>query len=437
MKKTPCPKHATKIAALAYNPEEGAQNHYFCGRGLYIDVRPTGRKIWRLKYRVGGKATIHTIGEFPELSLKDAEDRRTEVLKLAREGKKKRLIDKAEAEKNIREQTQIFKNIVAEWRLSETYPRSRSSQKSTARHLKRFILPAIENMPVSMVTDDHIETILKECKRSYPEISDETKRCLIDLKKVFNYAISKKLITENPCRRFFGKNPLTKKVSSGRNQPGIIEPKEFGEMLRKIDDYGRQRREDFSELTVLFIRALAYVACRTCELWAATWKDLSVSRKELTIYLSKTKKHVTFALSDQAITIFQKIRSSFGDSAEGAIFNPLAWKTPRPVIWSWRIFNKLGYKGIHTPHGFRRSFKTMGEKYLEFRIPAVEEQLTHELHAGERVRGAYDGQSYLEERKIMMQVWADFIDSLEAGKKPDMAVLRNRYKEQSAPDFEM
>ena len=71
---------------------------------------------------------------------------------------------------------------------------------------------------------------------------------------------------------------------------------------------------------------------------------------------------------------------------------------------------RLGYKDKHTAHGFRATARTILAEVLNYPIEVIEMQLAHAVKdANGR---AYNRTTYLEQRREMMQAWADYLDAL-------------------------
>ena len=193
-----------------------------------------------------------------------------------------------------------------------------------------------------------------------------------------------------------------------KHYPAILDPEEFGAMLRDIDDYNGlfETRSALKLIAMLFVRA--------GEIRYAKWDEFDLEKKTWIFTPRKTKRKIgtslVVPLPDQAIEILTALsehrRSEFVFPAIHTSVQPMSENTMNQAL------KRLGIAGdIHTIHGFRASARTMIVEQLNFREQLVEMQLGH------RVRDmhgrAYNRTTLLKERTEMMQKWADYLDSLK------------------------
>lgn len=129
-------------------------------RGLYIEIRPTGAKLWRYRYRIDGKENVFAIGEYPELSLADARIEHDKARALVKQGKhpaRERSLARAE---QILSDQQTFKSVSLEWLATKRHA-SESYQAQVLRAFTKNLFPYIGKMPIRDVTSAQ----LLECMR--------------------------------------------------------------------------------------------------------------------------------------------------------------------------------------------------------------------------------------------------------------------------------
>ena len=137
---------------------------------------------------------------------------------------------------------------------------------------------------------------------------------------------------------------------------------------------------------------------------------------------SRTPTHLV-PLPRQALEILQDIQPLTGPT--GPIFRSMAKRSEATRYMSDNTINSalrtLGYdtKEQITGHGFRATARTMIREYLGWDRDVIERHLAHV--SDEELGGSYDRTTFLEQRREMVQLWADFLDDLANGKGPIVA----------------
>lgn len=127
----------------------------------------------------------------------------------------------------------------------------------------------------------------------------------------------------------------------------------------------------------------------------------------------KRQSHIV-PLSAQAIAILKELHTLTG---RGKYLFPCNGKRDRPMSEAAIAvaLHKRGFKGIQTAHGFRATARTILDEVLQQRVEHVEHQLAHSVR--DPLGRAYNRTSHLDERRKMMQLWADYMDGLKQGAK--------------------
>ncbi len=119
-------------------------------------------------------------------------------------------------------------------------------------------------------------------------------------------------------------------------------------------------------------------------------------------------------LSQQAITILNEVKQLTGNSK--FIFpNGRTFSKPLSENGITAALTAMGFNGKHSGHGWRATFRTIGDEVLQFRPDFIEHQLAHAVR--DPNGRAYNRTAHLAERRKMMQTWADYLDGLRAGAK--------------------
>lgn len=372
------------------------------GGGLYLFVTPAGGKCWRLKYRFAGVEKLLAIGQYPQVSLKDARERRDEAKKLLANG-----VDPSENKKAAKEATRdragnSFEVIAREWFETKTGDMVPGHRKRIIDRLEKDIFPWVGGKPVSAITPPEILSVVN---RIVGRTAVETaRRALGDVSRVFRYAVITGRCPSDPTRDLRGALPTQKEEE---HFAAITDPKEFGDLLRAIDRY-------HGGLVVKSAMQLApLLVVRPGELRNMEWAAVNMEAAEWRFFVTKTKVLHIVPLARQAVEILRELRPL---TAEGRFVFP----NPRTPDGSRSIsenavlaaLHNLGYaKGEVSGHGFRASFRTIGAEQLKFRIDFMEHQLAHAVR--DPLGRAYNRAEFLPERREMMQIWADYLDELK------------------------
>ncbi|MEO5326877.1 MAG: integrase arm-type DNA-binding domain-containing protein [Magnetococcus sp. THC-1_WYH] len=370
--------------------------------GLYLEVAPSGGKLWRLKFRFGGKEKRLAFGVYPEVSLKQARERRDDARRLLAEGidpgehrKITRAMDKSRTE-------DTFEAVAREWfsKYSPTWAETHSSK--IIRRLEMDVFPWLGGRPVKEISALELLTVLRRIEDR--GALDTAHRAKQNCGQVFRYAVATGRAEHDPSSALRGALPPAK----GGHFPSIVDPQAVGELLRAIDGYSG------SYVTKCALRLAPLVFVRPGELRHAEWLEFNLDGATWTIPGEKMKageKHIV-PLSIQAVAILREIQPLTGS---GKYVFPGERTADRPMSENTVLaaLRRMGYPvGAMTGHGFRSMASTILNEQGWHR-DAIERQLAH----GERdaVRAAYNHAEHMPERKKMMQAWADYLDQL-AGK---------------------
>ncbi len=386
------------------------ENDYWLSdeKGLRLLVHSNGSKYWRLKYRFAGKQKTLALGVYPEVSLKAARATTLETRALISQGVDPALERKKNKQKAVLEAGGIFEVIAKEWW-------EHQSGTWTADHAHRVWLRLKDNtfsdLGLRLITEvkpqDVISVIRKIEKRGALDVAQ---RVLQDVRRVCRYAVQTGRLEVNPV------GEVTAEVLKGRIQshrPSL--PREqLPEFLKLLDRYHEQGRL----LTKLAIQLLIYTFVRPGELRGAKWEEFDFEERVWRVPGERMKMgtdHIV-PLSNQAMDVLNQIQPITGQydlvfPSERRRNECMSDNTMRRAIF------KLGYDGTNpgkskaVPHGFRATASSILNE-TGFNPDAIERQLSHMERNG--VRAAYTHHArYLDERKKMMQWWADYLDELK------------------------
>lgn len=370
------------------------------GQGLYLLVNPRGSKLWRIKYRVEGKEKTLSLGAYPDLSLAKARQRRTEARALLADG-----IDPGAQKKADRQAQKVtgvtFEALAREW-FAYNSPRWAESTARKARlYLENDLIPNIGARPVKAITrPELVELVRKVEARGTLNAAGKIRQWL---HQIYRFGLASGVVDSNPATDL---DVVAAPAKAARHHPHVTFA-ELPELLGKIDT------ASIHTLTRCAIRLLVLTAVRPGELRAAPWSefDLEAATWAIAQERMKARRPHVVPLPRQALAILRQLQEISGGYA---LLFPGQQNPARPM--SDNTINKalrlMGYEGRQTGHGFRHLLSTElnGRGYNR---DWIERQLAH--GDSDEIRATYNHAAYLEQRRDMMQAWADSIDALCAG----------------------
>lgn len=378
-------------------------------RGLYLHVMPSGSRLWRFQYRFQGRRKLLAFGRYPEVSLSEARQRRDEARRLLAQG-----IDpgvKRKAEKQARQET--FGAVALEWfgRMSGSWAESHA--KKTESRLFRWLLPYLKDTHIRQVT----APMILQCARRAEEAGRlETAHRVIQLAgQVIRYAMATGLAESDPTPSLRG--ALTK--SPERHYPAPVDPEALAEVLRAIWSY------EGSPVVKAALQILALTFQRPGEVRHMRWDQVELEAKQWRFKATKTRQDHLVPLSTQALSILEELRPLTESSPW--VFQSLT-RRGRPIsnMAMNRALQTMGFSTREeiTSHGFRAVARTLLDEKLGFPPAAIEHQLAHRVP--DLLGQAYNRTRFLDQRRVMMQAWADYLDRLREGARAEVLPLRRQ-----------
>ncbi len=376
--------------------------------GLYLEVMPNARKYWRLKYRYLGKEKRLALGVYPEVSLKDARDKRDAARKTLSNGIDPSHVKKEEKHQILLRNEQSFEFIAREWyeRRKEGWTTRHATY--VLRRLENDTFPAIGQRPIAEITAQELLRVVRVVEsRGALEIAH---RILQTCGQIFLYAIVTGRADNNPATSLRGALKTVK-----ASNYSSLKASELPEFMNKLEKYDGDFEGDGNGnlLTKLALKLIMLTFVRTGELRGAKWSEISFEVAEWRIPAERMKmdqQHIV-PLSQQAIEILKELQKISGQSH--FIFpnqsNPSKCMSENTMLFA---VHRMGFKGKTTVHGFRSTASTILNE-TGFKADVIERQLAH--CERNKVRAAYNHAEYLPERRKMMQHWADYLDAIVDG----------------------
>ena len=393
----------TDTAIKAFKSKDKPRRE-FDGGGLYLEITPKGARLWRLKYRFGGKEKRLSFGVYPTVGLREAREFREQAKKLLSQGLDPGEVKKAakaaiEAEEQERSAT--FEAVARDWYAKKKSAWTLGHQKKILSRLENQLFPHIGARLFSELDPaDFLEAIQHAENRGVYETAHRLAQLAGQVARYARIAGHAK---------YDAASGLSEALAPVQTQhyASITDPKQVGYLLRALDSYQ-------GDITIQYaLRILPYVFVRSGELRGALWPEIDLDAGEWIIPANrmKMKRPHVVPLARQVVTLFRELQRITGN---GAFVFPSMQSRSRPIsdMGLLNALRRLGYgKEEVTVHGFRTTASTLLNEQ-GFRPDVIEAQLAH----GEKnaIRDAYNRAQYMDERRAMMQQWADYLDGLRA-----------------------
>ncbi|MFT7576496.1 MAG: integrase [Alphaproteobacteria bacterium] len=369
------------------------------GKGLYFEVRPTGAKLWRYRYRIAGKENVFAIGEYPNISLAEAREIRAEAKTLVSQGIHPAHQRRASLlAKNVENAT-TFQAVANEW-ITKKKP---NCTPYYIRQIESFmdgdVFPYIGKLPIRAVTAAHLLEVLQRVE------SRGAETVAINLRQwcsaIFRYAVSTLRADGDPASALKG---ALHKPKTEHRRP--LSREEIAQFIDALQAYGGYRT------TVIALRLMLLTFVRTKELREASWKEFDLEQAEWRIPAQRMKMRDAHMvpLSKQAVELLRELYTLTG----GRDYILPNYRDPSRCMTATtlnRALERMGLNGTNTigfsAHGFRATASTILNE-LGCRPEVIERQLAHKER--NQVRASYNQAEYVAERRAMMQLWADLIE---------------------------
>ncbi|KAA0876474.1 tyrosine-type recombinase/integrase [Nitrincola tapanii] len=387
-------------------------------KSLYLEITPTGGKYWRLKFRIHGKEKRLAIGVYPDVSLAAAREQRDIARQQLMQGIDPSAAKKAQKQTGREAAENSFEMIAREWFSIRMSDKSEGHQARTIRALEKHLFGSIGNRPISEISALDLLPVLRKIEdKGHVETAHRVKQVA---GQVFRYGIVTGRCERDPCTDLKDALRPTKK----NHFAAITDPKELGRLLVSIDEYTG------TPAVIAALKCSALWFCRPGELRHVRWDQINWDEKRIEITAEKTHQQHIIPLARQSIEILESLKPITGRSQ--FVF-PSARGASRPMSdGAVRIaLRGMGYdRETHTAHGFRATARTLLDEVLNYRIEWIEQQLAHEVKdANGR---SYNRTKHLDQRREMMQHWADYMDQLKSAAGKNNVICAIETKKASA-----
>lgn len=369
-------------------------------KSLYLLIPATGGKLWRFDYRYFGKRKTLALGSYPEISLAKARELRDEARKLLASDVDPGEVKKASKVSRVTNINNSFEVVAREWINNRMADKSPSHRDRVLRRFEIHLFPWIGNQTLS---DISAVDVLNCAKRVQMLNKLETAhRLLQSAGQVFRYGVHTGRCLKDVTPDLKGALPNARI----KHMAAFTEPEDVGELLRAIEGF----TGTFVVQSALRLAPLVFV--RPGELRKAKWSEIDLDSAEWRYKVSKTKTDHIVPLSNQAIQILKELYPLTGHR-EFVFTGGHDPKKPMSEAAINAALKRMGYdtQTQITGHGFRAMARTILHERLLIDPYIIEHQLAHRVP--DALGSAYNRTKFLEQRKEMMQRWADYLDELK------------------------
>ena len=394
------------------------------GKGLYLLLFVKGGAHgWRLDYAIHGRRKTLSLGTYPETSLKLAREKADHARSLVAAGtdpSDTRKATKAEAQQERKAEELIaaghalpgsFEAVAHEWFEVRRSDWSDSYGSKIMRRLEVDIFPWLGHRPVGSISPADVLAVLRRVEMR--GVLDTAHRARENCGQVFRYAVATGQAQSDPTRDL--KDALRKPIV--RHMAAITEPARLAELLRAIDGYSG------SLVVCTALRLAPMLMLRPGELRFAEWAEIDLDTATWAIPAQRMKREKAgklhgsphlVPLPRQAVDLLRGLHALTGRNlyvfrGERAYDRAMSENTINAAL------RRMGYstKEDITGHGFRATARTILDERLGFDRAAIEAQLAHSVK--DQNGRAYNRTEFVEQRRTMLQAWADYLDTLRQG----------------------
>ena len=386
-------------------------------QGLQLLVRSSGTRTWVSAYRFDGKQQKTTLGTYPQMGLAEARVANADIKALVANGINPK--NKKRQEKLANEQAKMFNEYALEWleeRKRNVKPRT---YQQDYNRMYKDVIPSFKGIALKDVTFEDCKSMADsiEARAEKGTPPREVTRRTIDLVgNILKRAKRERLIEVNHTE---GLKELYPKAKTKHMKH--VELSELPKLLQDIESYHGH------DQTRLGMKFLAYSFCRTIELRMMKWNHIDFPNRLWRVDIDNLKiarKHVV-PLSDQMLAVLEEMKPITGQYEY--VFYHTGMHQPYSEEFINNALDILGYAGKQTGHGFRHIASTNLNE-LGYMGDAIEKQMAHDKKSS--IRAVYNHAQHLDERRKIMQVWADFLDILrDTGEVVDFQTARQQIEQ--------
>ncbi|MFM0526412.1 integrase arm-type DNA-binding domain-containing protein [Paraburkholderia strydomiana] len=371
------------------------------GAGMYLEVSPAGGKYWRFKYRIAGKEKRLALGVYPETSAKEARIRRDAARKLLADGIDPGVQRKVQKVVGHERAANSFEAVAREWFARHSPGWAKTHADKIIARLENDVFPWLGSRAIAEIKAPEVLAVLRRVEGR--GALDTAHRVHQNCGQVFRYAIATGRAERDVGSDLRGALPPARHTHFA----SVTDPTEVAALLRALDAF----QGTFVVQCALKLAPLLFV--RPGELRSAEWSQFDLDKAQWRYMVSKTKTEHLVPLATQAVAILRELHALTG--TRRYVFPGRDVKKPMSGAAVNAALRRMGFdtKTEITGHGFRAMARTILHEQLRFPSEVIEHQLAHKV--ADSLGTAYNRTKFIDDRVLMMQRWADYLDELKEG----------------------
>ncbi|WP_342320535.1 tyrosine-type recombinase/integrase [Burkholderia pseudomallei] len=371
------------------------------GSGMYLEVSPAGGKYWRFKYRFAGKEKRLALGVYPEVSGKEARLRRDEARRLLANGIDPGIERKVQKAATVERAANSFEAVAREWFARQSPGWAKSHADKIIARLEKDVFPWLGGRAIAEIKAPEVLAVLRRVEAR--GALDTSHRVHQNCGQVFRYAVATGRAERDVSADLRGALPPARHTHFA----SVTEPDDVAGLLRALDGF----QGTFVVQCALRLAPLLFV--RPGELRTAEWSQFDLDKAQWRYTVSKTKTEHLVPLARQAVEILRDLYALTGQRKY--VFPGRDVNKPMSGAAINAALRRMGFdtKTEITGHGFRAMARTILHERLRFPSEVIEHQLAHKVP--DALGTAYNRTKFIDDRILMMQKWADYLEQLKAG----------------------
>ena len=362
--------------------------------GLVLFIEPSGSKLWRYRYRWQRKATMMSLGKYPEITINEARSKRDEIRNLINSG-----INPQTFKKNSSDSGITFNEVFNQWHQNQLDNWTASYAHDIRQRAETYLIKYLGKKPITEISSKDIKMILLDLNNR--DLLDTLEKIRGIAKRVFAYAVGMDWVENNPARDI----PLDIfKKKQKRHYATITNPNEISRLLKALEMHKG------SYEVRMALKIAPHLFLRPGELVGLRWSEVDLDENIIRINASRMKMRL-----DHIVPISSQVKKMLIGLKRlnaGDLVFPGRNRTRNITTNSLLVaIRSLGFgTSEFTTHGFRHMASTRLNE-MGFKGELIEKQLAH--REKNNVRAVYNHADYLEERKEMMQTWSNYLNNLK------------------------
>jgi integrase len=363
--------------------------------GLVLFIEPSGSKLWRYRYRWQRKATMMSLGKYPEVTIIEARSKRDEIRNLINSG-----INPQTFKKNSSDSGITFNEVFNQWHQNQLDNWTASYAHDIRQRAETYLIKYLGKKPITEISSKDIKMILLDLNNR--DLLDTLEKIRGIAKRVFAYAVGMDWVENNPARDI----PLDIfKKKQKRHYATITNPNEISRLLKALEMHKG------SYEVRMALKIAPHLFLRPGELVGLRWSEVDLDENIIRINASRMKMKL-----DHIVPISSQVKKmliGLKRLTAGDLVFPGRNRTRNITTNSLLVaIRSLGFgTSEFTTHGFRHMASTRLNE-MGFKGELIEKQLAH--REKNNVRAVYNHADYLEERKEMMQTWSNYLNNLKS-----------------------